>query len=127
MAGVPDEWAKEWAVFDAIGEENVRQNIAKHVYDGARKISVEQWLEYQASRDSAASRRETLRLANEANDLARSANVAASEANTIARSSAAAAKRSAAAAWTSNIIAMAALAAAITAIVLSTIGKHWFS
>jgi hypothetical protein len=127
MAGVPDEWLKEWAEFDALGEAAVRQNVAKHVYGDSRIKSVNQWLAFRASQDSADSRRETLRVANEANDLARSANAAASEANTIARNSAAAAKRSAAAAWTSNIIAAAALIAAIVAIVLSTIGKHWFS
>ena len=64
------------------------------------------------------SNRASLAEAKSANDLARSANTAALEANSIARFASDLAKRSAKAAWTSNIIAAAALIAAIIAMVI---------
>ena len=118
MATGPDD--TRWAEFEQLGEVEVRKRIVARVWSREKQELAEHWLRFQECTDSSASRRETLRLANEANDLARSANKAASEANVIAQ-------RSAAAAWASSIIAAAALIAAITAIVFSTIGKHWFS
>jgi hypothetical protein len=108
-----------WKEFDALGEMEVRKRVVAQVWGEEKQKLAEHWLNYQESQDSSASRRETLRLANEANDLARSANESALDANSIARASSDSAKRSAAAARTSNKIAAAALIAAIIAVVIS--------
>ena len=111
-----------WAEFDRIGQEQVRKNIASHVYGELRLYLANQWLDFRDSVESSEDRRRTFMLASDANDLARLANEAASESNSIARAAADSAKRSADAARTNNIIATLALIAAVIAIALSIIG-----
>jgi hypothetical protein len=108
-----------WDQFEKLGPERVRLDIGAHRYGEKRLRLANQWLLYKDSVDSAEDRRNTLALANDANELARSANEAALDSNSIARQAASSAAQSAKAARISNMIAMAALAAAIIAIVMS--------
>lgn len=117
-----DEDEAMWRKFEEIGEEKVRLDLGASRYGEARKKLANQWLEYRESTDSSEQRRKTLAAANDANDLARAANESASEANVIARRAADSARETAAAARNSNIIATAALIAALIAIALSIIG-----
>ena len=75
----------DWDEFRSLAEAEVRKRLASHVYSEHRERQARQWLEYGNLSDSSASRRHTLAIAKEANDLARSANEAASELNVIAR------------------------------------------
>jgi hypothetical protein len=117
-----NELESQWQEFEVIGEEKVRKNIGLHVYGDQRLRLANQWLAFRESSDSSEQRRKTLALAQEANDLARSASEAASESNSIARRAADSASLSAAAARTNNIIATLALIAATIAIAFSIIG-----
>jgi hypothetical protein len=113
-----------WNEFEELGEIEVRKRLAAHIWSEEKEALARQWIEFRESHESSESRANSLALAREANDLARSANVAASEANSIARASSLAAKRSADAAYTSNIIAAAALIIAIISAVLAIIAMQ---
>ncbi len=108
-----------WDKFEERGSEGVRRDLAAGgIYGEARTNAAREWLAYRESLETSESNRASLAEAKSANDLARSANTAALEANSIARFASDSAKRSAKAAWTSNIIAAAALIAAIIAMVI---------
>lgn len=118
MADITED---RWRQFESLGEEGVRKALAENLW-GEEKVALAlQWLELRELSNSAEDRRQTLAIASDANDLARSANAAALEANSIARASSDSAKRSADAARTSNMIATLALIAAVIAIALSII------
>lgn len=108
-----DPQSTRWQEFEELGEVEVRKRLAAHIWGEEKEALAHQWLEFRESSNSSEVRRQTLAVAREANDLARAANNSALEANAIARDSASSAKRSAKAARNSNIIAMAALIAAI--------------
>jgi len=110
-----------WQEFETLGEEEVRKRLGAHQYGEAKARLAAQWLEYRESLRSSASNAQSLALAREANDLARSANATASEANVIARNSASSAALSAKAARKSNAIAIAALIAAAISVAASII------
>jgi CHASE3 domain sensor protein len=110
-----------WEEFETLGETEVRKRLGAHMFGEDKERLAHQWIEYRRSMESSEARRRTLALATEANDLARSANVAASDSVTIARSAADSASRSAAAARNNNIIATLALIAAAISIALSII------
>jgi hypothetical protein len=114
--------AERWNEFELLGEIEVRKRLAGHFWSEDKDALARQWLEYLDSYGSADSRRQTLAIARDANELARSANAAALESNSIARAAADSASLSAAAARTNNIIATLALIAAAIAIALSIIG-----
>jgi CHASE3 domain sensor protein len=111
-----------WREFDALGEIEIRKRLADHIWSEEKDALARQWLEFRESSNSSQDRRQTLAVAKEANDLARSANASALDANAIARRAADSASESAAAARTNNIIATLALIAAAIAIALSIIG-----
>jgi ferric-dicitrate binding protein FerR (iron transport regulator) len=119
----------QWAQFADLGVAEVRRRLGGRIYGDAREKLAREWLALQESlrmsADNAASLAEA-RAANElarsANDLAERANASALEANSIASIAAASAALSVSKARTNNVIASAALAAAIIAIVVSIIG-----
>jgi hypothetical protein len=117
-----DLQSTRWQEFEKLGEIEVRERLAAHIWSEEKDALARQWLEYCESFNSSEDRLRTLAVAKDANDLARSANEAALEANSIARTASDSAKRSADAARTSNMIATLALIAAAIAIALSIIG-----
>ncbi len=96
--------------------------LAAHVFSEEKALLARRWLNYRAISNSVEARRQTLGLAAEANELARSSEKAALEAMAVARRAAASAEQSAGAARTNTIIARLALVAAVIALVLAVIG-----
>ena len=82
------EVEKLWADFEKIGIEQVRRNLAGHVYGEERSKAALGWIDHQASKSESLDRASVIALAREANDLAREAIEAAREANRVASDSA---------------------------------------
>jgi hypothetical protein len=74
MADLPDTWRKEFA---DLGEEEVRKTLAMHIWVEDKERLARQWLQSGELAKAAENRRETLALAKEANDLARTNNIIA--------------------------------------------------
>ena len=119
-----------YAELEAMGEAEVRITLAKGLFQMGQKTNLAQeWLRGKDEERAAASsakrdtrEEETLSIAKEANEIARSASFAASaaaasasEANTISRSNS---RR----AWRAEIIAAIAAAAAIVAAIAAVMG-----
>jgi len=63
--------------FDDLGEEEVRRRLAGHVWSASKERLARQWLELREWSTSSADAKQTLAMAKEANDLARSGNTIA--------------------------------------------------
>jgi hypothetical protein len=103
-----DETTTQWNEFDGLGDTEVRQCLAKHIWSEPKERLARQWLDVQEAAKSAARGRETLAVAKEANDLARDAYSLATKANALVQ--------------TNNIIATFALIGAGVAIAISIVG-----
>jgi hypothetical protein len=90
-----------WQEFDSLGQVEVRKRVTAKIWTEEKAKLAHQWLAYQESQESSASRQKTLDVTKEAADLAKSAMEAAR---------------------TSTMIATLALIAAAIAVVLSVIG-----
>jgi hypothetical protein len=67
--GFPNEW---WKEFEGLGEDDVRKRLGAVVWDGHKQVAARQWLEAREAAKAAENRRETLAVAKEANEIARS-------------------------------------------------------
>src|SRR5262245_32007275 len=74
MPDFPTDW---WNEFEALGEDDVRKRVGAVVGDARKLVAARQWLEAREAAKGAENRPETLALAKEANDLARTNNVIA--------------------------------------------------
>src|SRR5215469_8803786 len=69
MTDFPTDW---WNEFEALGEDDVRKRVGAVVWDAHKLVAARQWLEAREKLKGAENRRETLAVAREANDIARS-------------------------------------------------------
>jgi len=58
-----DEMTRQWNEFEQLGDIQVRQYLAGHVWSEAKERLARQWLDAQEASKSAASGRETLAVA----------------------------------------------------------------
>ena len=107
---------------DEFGESKVRENLNSNIWNSSKQKHANEWLRQLEANcaDIALSRRadredEAIKIACEANNLARSANSSASEANRIALDAASSARKQARwAVWAATIATIAIIIAAMT-------------
>ena len=113
---------------EKIGVQEVQKRLAENIYGDPRNpnyISVQAWLHSKELEGATSREEETLSVAREANDLARSSNAIASEAKEFARlASDSASKQARWAKIAAIIAAIAAIISSITTIIMALLMKN---